>query len=275
MQAVGREDPARMTRVTCADDLELAVFEWGPSAAPAVALLHGGGLSSAEWTEIAPALAHERRVIAFDARGCGASDADPRRRYGARTIAEDLEIVRSALQLAHFVLVGHSFGAVAACIYAAEHPDVVSALVLLDGGPAEHARPASLRNPPLELASRAAAATALARSLPRGFPEWYLDARFETLPDGTLTWRSDMRGRVHWSRDGGEPLVPGLWPYVEALRVPTLVLHGEASLLFPRETAVRMTEANPLVRLVDVPDAGHFVHIEQPGHVVAAILEVA
>jgi pimeloyl-ACP methyl ester carboxylesterase len=276
MQAVSDSmTGARMTRVEVADGLELAVFEWGLRAAPAVVLLHGGGLSSAEWTEIAPALARERRVIAFDARGCGASDADPQRRYGVRAIAADLESVRRALGLEGFALVGHSFGAVTACVYASEHPDVVSAVVLLDGGPADHVRPASLRNPPLELASRDEAAAVLARSLPRGFPDWYLDARFETLPDGRLTWRSDMRGRVQWSRDGGEPLIPGLWPYVEALRAPTLVLHGEESLLFPRENAVRMTEVNPLVRLLDVPNAGHFVHIEQPGRVVAAILEVA
>ncbi|HEX5582270.1 MAG TPA: alpha/beta hydrolase [Gaiella sp.] len=263
-----------MMRVASTDGPELAVFEWGLGAAPAVVLLHGGGLSSAEWTEIAPALARERRVIAFDARGCGASDADPERRYGARTIATDLETVRSAVALERFALVGHSFGAVTACVYAAEHPDVVSAVVLLDGGPADHVRPASLERPPLEFASRDDAAAALARSLPRGFPDWYLDARFETRPNGRLTWRSDMRGRVQWSRDGGEPLIPGLWPYVEALRAPTLVLHGEASPLFPRENAVRMTEVNPLVRLLDVPDAGHFVHIEQPGPVVGAILEV-
>jgi pimeloyl-ACP methyl ester carboxylesterase len=252
-----------MTRVPTGDGLELAVFEWGSRDAAPVVLLHGGGLSSAEWTELAPALARDHRVIAFDARGCGASDADPQHRYGAAMIAEDLDQVRAALELERFALVGHSFGAVTACLYAADRPDAVTAVVLLDGGPADHVRPASLADPPLSFATRGDAAAALRVLLPRGFPDWYLETRFDTHPDGTLTWRSDMIGRVQWSRNGGEPLIPGLWPYVEALRAPTLVLHGAESTLFPLENALRMSEVNHIVRVVDVPEAGHFVHLDR------------
>lgn len=261
----------RTTRVTVPDGVQLAVHEWGPATGDALVLLHGGGLSSDEWTEVAPQLADRRRVVAFDARGCGDSDADPELRYGVRTIVADLERVRRTCGLDSFALAGHSFGAVAACIYAAEHPDVVTSLVLIDGGPADHTRPSSLENPPLAFASRDDAARALSRLLPRGFPHWYLDTRFETRAEGPLTWRSDIEGRVAWAQAGGEPLIPGLWPFVEALRTPTLVLHGDESPLFPRENAVRMTELNPNVRLVDVPAAGHFVHLDRPDAVVAAI----
>ena len=262
-----------MTCVPVAEGIALAVYEWGAPDTPAVVLLHGGGLSSAEWTALAPDLALDRRVIAFDARGCGASDHDPELRYGAATIADDLEELRRTLRLESFAVVGHSFGAVAACVYAAEHPDVVAAAVLLDAGPVDRARPTTLDDPPLSFASRADAESALNVLLPRGLPDWYLDSRVETRDDGTLTWRNDMRGRVEWSRRGGEPLVPGLWPYVERLRAPTLVVHGADSTLFPLENAVKMTEVNPLVRVLDVPDAGHFVHIDQPAVVLDAIRE--
>ena len=149
-------------------------------------------------------------------------------------------------------------------MYAAERPGVVTALALLDAGPVDRARPTTLEDPPLSFASRGDAESALKVLLPRGLPDWYLDSRVEALEDGTLTWRSDMRGRVEWSRRGGEPLIPGLWPYVERLRAPTLVLHGADSTLFPLENAVRMTDVNPRVRVIDIPDAGHFVHIDQP-----------
>lgn len=260
-----------MKRVAVAEDVRVAVHEWGDEGAPALVLLHGGGLSSAEWTELAPRLATDRRIVAFDARGCGESDRDPELRYGVRTIADDLERVRGLLGLASFELAGHSFGAVAACVYAAGHPDVVTRLVLIDGGPADHTRPASLDDPPLAFATRADAARALGRMLPNGFPDWYLDTRFAARDDGRLEWRSDMVGRVEWSRRGGEPLIPGLWPYVEALRMPTTVLHGGDSPLFLRENAVRMTQVNPNVRLVDVPGAGHFVHIDRPDAVLEAL----
>ena len=80
-----------------------------------------------------------------------------------------------------------------------------------------------------------------------------------------------MVGRVEWSRAGGEPLIPGLWPHVEMLSMPTIVLHGASSPLFPRETAVRMTEVSPVIQLVEVEGAGHFVHIDRPDAVVAAV----
>jgi pimeloyl-ACP methyl ester carboxylesterase len=261
----------RTTRVTVPDGVELAVHEWGPARGDALVLLHGGGLSSDEWTELAPRLAATRRVVAFDARGCGDSDRDPERRYGVRTIVDDLEHVRLALGLDSFALAGHSFGAVSACIYAAEHADVVTGLVLIDGGPADHTRPSSLDHPPLVFATRDDAARALSRLLPRGFPDWYLDTRFETGADSSLRWRSDIEGRVAWAHAGGEPLIRGLWPFVEALRMPTVVLHGDESPLFPRANAVRMTELNANVRLVDVPAAGHFVHLDRPDAVVEAL----
>ena len=135
----------------------------------AVVLLHGGGLSSGEWTDIEPRLAAGRRVVSFDA-GLRRSDLDPQRRYGVRTIADDLGRVREALGLPSFVLVGHSFGAVTACLYAAEIPRS-SRPRPHRRGPANHTRPASL-GPPLTFATRAAAAAAL-RSLPNGFPDWY------------------------------------------------------------------------------------------------------
>jgi pimeloyl-ACP methyl ester carboxylesterase len=260
-----------MRHVAVAEGVRVAVHEWGRDDAPALVLLHGGGLSSAEWTDLVPELAERRRVVAFDARGCGESDRDPELRYGARTIVGDLEQVREGLGLERFTLAGHSFGAVAACVYAAEHPEVVDALVLVDGGPAGHTRPSSLDDPPLCFATRDDAARALARLLPSGFPDWYLDTRFTTRADGTLAWRCDMAGRVEWSRRGGEPLIPGLWPYVEALRMPTVVLHGDDSPLFDREDAVRMTQVNPNVRLVDVPGAGHFVHLDRPDAVLEAL----
>jgi pimeloyl-ACP methyl ester carboxylesterase len=260
-----------MERVTVAEGVRVAVHEWGDRGAPPLVLLHGGGLSSAEWTELAPRLATGRWVVAFDARGCGESDCDPELRYGVRTIVDDLEVVRAHLGLDRLALAGHSLGAVAACVYAAEQPDVVASLVLIDGGPADHTRPSSLEDPPLAFATRDHAADALRRSLPHGFPDWYLDTRFATLADGTLVWRSDIAGRVEWSRRGGEPLIPGLWPYVEALRMPTTVLRGDDSPLFRREDAVRMTRVNENVRLVDVPGAGHFVHIDRPDAVLEAL----
>jgi pimeloyl-ACP methyl ester carboxylesterase len=223
--------------------------EWGDADKPLLVLLHGGALSSAEWTDLGPRFAETHHVVAPDARA-----------FGAAEILGEVE----ELGLRDFALVGHSFGAVVGCLYAARHPDHMTKLVMVDAGPVDRAQPVALQNPPLAFADRDEAAAWLARSIPRGYPDWYLDSRFVTQPDGTLTWPHDMAARVEWSRAGGEPLIPGLWPYVEALQVPTLVVRGAESPLFPLENAHRMAELNPRVRVLDVPEAGHFVHIDQP-----------
>ena len=108
-----------------------------------------------------------------------------------------------------------------------------------DGGPADHTRPAALENPTIVFDSERGRR---ARALPRGTAG--LGVRRRASGGSTtaaLTWRSDIAGRVRWAAAGGEPLIPGLWPYVEAMRCPTLVVRGAESPLFKAEYAERMT----------------------------------
>jgi len=258
---------------TLSDGLALSYLRWGRPQDPELVLLHGGGLSATDWQEIAPELAAAGyHVTAPDLRGCGESDWDPEVRYGVEQILADAGELFDHLRLEQFVLVGHSLGAVAACVYAARNPQRVRACVLEDGGPADHTRPASLESPTIVFDSDAHALAALGKMLPRGVPGWVLETRFERLEDGRLTWRSDIAGRVRWSAAGGEPLIPALWPYVEAIRSPTLVVRGGESTLFRVEYAERMTALNANIGLVTIPGAGHLVHCERPVEFTSAVL---
>ena len=134
-----------------------------------------------------------------------------------------------------------------------------------DGGPADHTKPSSLEDPAIVFDSEAEARAVLEGYLRRGVPDWVVASRFRRLDDGRLTWRSDIAGRVRWAAEGGEPLIPGLWPYVEEMRCPTLVVRGSESSLFRADYAQRMTEINTNIRLTTIADAGHLVHCAQPG----------
>jgi esterase len=247
------------------DGLTLSYLRWGNDGDPDVLLLHGGGLDATDWQEVGPGLAATgRRVTAPDLRGCGESEWDPEARYGVEQTLADLDELLDALDLGTFDLVGHSLGAVTACVLAARSPERVRRCVMEDGGPADHTRPSSLESPTIVFDSREHALAALAKSLPRRIPDWVPASRFEELEDGRLTWRSDIAGRVRWSAAGGEPFIMGLWPSVEAIRCPTLVVRGADSPLFKAEYAERMAEVNPMIRLVTIPDAGHLVHCERP-----------
>jgi esterase len=241
-------------------------------------LLHGGTACAADWWPVAEAFAGRWRVVAPDQRGCGRSDWDPEARYGIEPLLEDLAVLAAQLELADVVLVGHSLGAAAACLLAAERPELVRVLVLEDGGPRDGSpRPRVFeREIPATFADREEARAFLAATGlgGRGLADWVLDTRLQTLPDGRLGWHADMAGHARWAAAGGEPRILTLWDEVAKLRCPTLVVRGEESPLFPREVPVRMAELNPLVRWVEIPGAGHGIHYEQPEAFVAALQEL-
>jgi pimeloyl-ACP methyl ester carboxylesterase len=112
------------------------------SGSPTVVLEPGHGASSSDFAWIAPAVARNTRVCVYDRAGRGWSDATDGPQDGAH-IAADLHTL---LERAHvpgpYVLAGHSFGGLYIRSFAAQFPDQVAGMVLLDStapnpGPAQ------------------------------------------------------------------------------------------------------------------------------------------
>jgi len=102
------------------------------SGSPTVVLEPGLGGSSSDFGWITPAMARETRVCVYDRAGRGWSDAADSPQDGAH-IAADLHTL---LERAHvpgpYVLAGHSFGGLYIRSFAAQFPDQVAGMVLLD-----------------------------------------------------------------------------------------------------------------------------------------------
>jgi pimeloyl-ACP methyl ester carboxylesterase len=113
----------------------LAAFHFGPisSSAPPVLAVHGITANSRAWLAVARALSGRATLIAPDLRGRAASNGLPRP-YGMTEHAADMLAVLDHLGLERSVVVGHSLGAYIVARLAAEHPQRVQALVLVDGG---------------------------------------------------------------------------------------------------------------------------------------------
>lgn len=259
------------------DGRRLSYLVWGDPARPPLLLLHGGIGCAADWWQVADVFADRLLVVAPDQRGCGESDWDAEARYGIEPLLDDVDELLAALGIGRASVIGHSLGAAAALLLAARRPELVSALVLEDGGPRDGSpRPAALeREIPESFASREEALAFLAESGfgGRGRAAWVLETRFAVEPGGRLRWRADMAGARRWAANGGEPLLASLWAEVERLRCPTLVVRGAESPLLLPERVERMKALNPLVRAVEIPGAGHGVHYEQPEAFVAAVQE--
>jgi pimeloyl-ACP methyl ester carboxylesterase len=100
---------------------------------PKVLAVHGITATSRVWLAVARKLHGRAELIAPDLRGRGRSNAlgAP---YGLASHARDLLAVLDRFELERAVLVGHSLGAYVIARFAVDHPERVSALVLVDGG---------------------------------------------------------------------------------------------------------------------------------------------
>jgi pimeloyl-ACP methyl ester carboxylesterase len=120
-------------RAVPGDGLSLHARDWGGSGQP-VLLLHGLASNARIWDGVASRLAGAGlRVVALDLRGHGASD-QPSSGYDFASLVRDLDAALTGLGLERPVLVGHSWGANVALQFAADRPDLIDGLALVDGG---------------------------------------------------------------------------------------------------------------------------------------------
>ena len=96
-----------------------------------VVLLHGYAQTSHMWRPLIAELAKTNLVIAPDLRGFGSS-AKPDTGYDKKTMAQDVHALAASLGIKRAAVVGHDIGLMVAYAYAAQYPDEVSRIVLMD-----------------------------------------------------------------------------------------------------------------------------------------------
>ena len=252
--------------------LTLRFVEWGRADAPPIILLHGLRSYAMTWELAARRLSAHFRMIALDQRGRGDSDWEPERNYYTHAYVEDLEALVAHLGIDSFVLIGHSLGGANALVYAARHPERVRALVIEDIGPGSSSSTEGAKRIVHEIESTPSrfdnweAARRFWRSKRPDISEAALDSRVEyTLKqdaNGAVVWKYDAEGigfaRLELARR--PELSVDLWPAVDSIRCPTLVIRGDRSDFLPRSTVQAMCRRNPNMTSSEIRDAGHYVH---------------
>lgn len=114
------------------NDVRFHYRDWGGHGWPML-LLHGLASTGHIWDLVSPLLVEDARIVALDQRGHGQSEK-PDGDYTFQTIAADARAVLASLQMERPVIVGHSWGANVGLWLAANYPDDVSGLVMVDGG---------------------------------------------------------------------------------------------------------------------------------------------
>lgn len=242
-------------------------------------VLHGG--PGAHHDYMLPqllALAADRRCLFYDQRGGGRSRTDDRAPITWRTHVEDLTAVLAELAPGPVSLVGYSWGALLAMLYAIEAAagragPVPARMVLLDPAPvsrafrerfeAEFARRQA--SPALAALRDALAASGLRES----DPATYRQRTFELSVAGYFADPSRARdltpfrvtGRVQqsvWASLGDFDLVPAL----RDLRVASLVVHGRQDPI-PLDSAAAAAGALS-AQTAWLEECGHVPYVEQP-----------
>lgn len=262
---------------------ELAVAEYGPADGIPVLAIHGITSSSQAWRALARRLP-EARLVAPDLRGRGHS-AGLRPSTGIRDHAADLAGLLDQRGLGPVVVVGHSMGAFVAVALAAARPDLVRALVLVDGG-YPLARPAGVADAALADAvlgpiAQRLTATFATREEYRDF--WRAHPAFGDVAEADLVAYADhdLAGEapaLHPASTVADIAADALdlfgsdW-HLAALRelsVPAVLLRAPRGLLDePGGLYPELPQHPPLaptVTVVDVPDVNHYsILLTDPG----------
>ena len=234
----------------------------GRADAPPLLLVMGMSFSARAWGPLPERLARDFRVVVFDHRGAGESTA-PLRPFGMGDLADDAAAVLEAADVEPACVFGISMGGMVAIELALRHAARVRALAL-------GATFAGWRR------SRKAAVAVMAQLVAGGALSRLGAHRLigRALVSPQLAGEDlerfgawvESAGRVSprvLSQQVAAVLGWDAWERLGAIRVPTLVVAGDADRLVPPENSRRIAEAIPGARLVLLPGAGHLFPLER------------
>jgi proline iminopeptidase len=254
---------------------------------PVLLMLHGGpGADHSIYRPAYSALADIAQIVYLDHRGNGRSEDGPRESWNLAQWGDDVRAFCDALGIVDPIVLGASFGGMVALAYATRHPAHPSKLVLIS----TEAAGGSYRERRVALFERFGGPEvgALAR---RRFlqPEAPLgqEAReawrrlampvYTRIPrDPDMARRAINRPEValHWfAKPGGESDTFNMFPELDRIRCPTLVIGGEDDPMHPIESQTDLAAALPphLVQFERFADCGHGVVPDAPDRAMALL----
>ena len=249
--------------------LRLHVREWGKADGPPIVFIHGLSQSHLCWArQYGSALAGEFRLVAYDLRGHGMSQAplEPEHYTDAALWADDLAAVIDQLRLDGPVLVGWSYGGFVICDYVRVHgQDRIAGINLVGGavkmGPAafgtmigpgflDHFADVTADDLPTNIRG--------VRSLVKAWPaQPYAPDDIETLLCSSMVVPARIRANLAARDIDGDDVL-------RALRKPVLVSHGRADTVVLPTMAEHILATCPGAEPSWYDGVGHTPHLELP-----------
>ena len=255
--------------VDVAPGQRVSALVWGRGD-PELVLLHGGAQNAHTWDTVALALA--RPLIAIDLPGHGHSDWRGDHDYRPRQNAEAVAVAIEELAPRARAVIGMSLGGLTSIALAAQRPDLVRRLLLVDVTPGVNAVKAepivSFVSGPESFASfDEILARTIAHNPTRSQSSLRRGVLHNARPreDGRWVWRYDRQSPLRNDMAKRGDFDIGVhWEDTARLRMPLLLVRGARSTVVDDADVAELRRRRPDAEVVVVPDAGHSVQGDQP-----------
>ena len=234
-------------------------------------------------------LSDSYRLIYYDQRGRGKSAPETQPEdVSIQSDIEDLESLRQFFQLDSVAILGHSWGGLLAMEYATRHPERVSHMILMNTAPVSHEDLLVLRQDirkRLAIHEKALNAFQSSAEYEAGDPDTvaaYYRLRFSTtinrpehldrlMESMRLSFTEEviLRSRAiedHLYDETWRRTEYDLFPKLQHLRIPTLVIHGDNDWI-PVACVMHIAQTIPGARFILLKNCGHTAYIESPDEV--------
>lgn len=255
--------PAWKTAVCQTNNICIHYTRTGGSKPPLI-LLHGLMTNGLCWTGLARILEKDYDIIMPDARGHGNSDV-PDNGYQYEDLANDVAGLITALTLPRPILLGHSMGGMTAAVVAARNPGLLGALILAD--------PTFLSPEVQREVYDSDVADQHRKILDLSYEEVLAAARVRHPTRSQETLELFARARLQTSMAAFDVLTPPNPDYKQLLRnsnVPALLIFGDKGVV-STAVAEELQQFNPELRVEQIREAGHSLHLDQPERFATAI----
>jgi 3-oxoadipate enol-lactonase len=253
-------------RMVTANGINLAVREDGDGAGPALVFSNSLGTDHRVFDALLPLLPKRLRIVRYDKRGHGLSDAPPHP-YRMEDNVADLAGILEALGVTQAVIVGLSIGGVIAQGIAAARPDLVRAIVLMDTG--YRIGTDALWNTRIEAVLKDGVAAIAGPIMERWFsPQFRAGRPAELALFRNMLTRTPAEGYVGCCaalRDVDYEAS------TRTLRIPALAICGTLDLATPPDLVRATAALIPGTRYVPIEGSGHLPCVEDPVPVANAI----
>ncbi len=219
-------------------------------------MICGGGGSTQDYHSLIPLYSREYRLVLFDNRGSGQSDA-PDIPYTMEMLADDLAGLLDAIGVKAAHVSGISFGGGIAQYFALRYPERVLSLILRStscdpprpSAEAAQALAEMTKLPPLERAK-----AMMGRLVTSQYAERNPDI-VQRMAERIIEHPAPPHGVMRQRQAEGEPICQRL----AEIKAPTLVIHGDSDQLIPVENARILASRIPNSELVIFENTGHIL----------------